>query len=61
MFLIAAVGMLFVGSFRPSPVEDEDDDFGLFIGSAGPQAAKPRTAKEAARRAGRSQKRAQLI
>ncbi len=37
--LIAAVGMAMVESIRPMPVKD-DDDVGLFVGSAHPLPAK---------------------
>jgi len=39
--LIAAVGVLILGSLRSSPAAEEDDDVGLFVGSARPLAAKP--------------------
>jgi len=38
--LIAALGMAAVESIRPSPAED-DDDVGLFVGSAQPLRATP--------------------
>jgi len=37
--LIAALGMLTVDALRPAPSKGEDDDVGLFIGSARPLAA----------------------
>jgi hypothetical protein len=47
MFLLAAVGMLIVGFLRPARPADEDDDVGLFIGSARPLAARPQDPKTA--------------
>jgi hypothetical protein len=38
--LIAALGMAAVESVRPTP-EKDDDDVGLFVGSAHPLPAKP--------------------
>jgi hypothetical protein len=43
--LIAALGMLLIESRRPVLSTDEDDDAGLFIGSAHPLAAVPHVAK----------------
>jgi hypothetical protein len=43
-FLLAAVAMLAVESFRPSP-DNDDDGVGLFIGSARPLAARPPVAR----------------
>jgi hypothetical protein len=60
MLLIAAFGMLIVGFLRPPRPSDEDDDVGLFIGSAHPLAARPALAKGAAAARRRSQKRTQL-
>jgi hypothetical protein len=45
MAVLAAVGMFVVGFLRPARPVDEDDDVGLFIGSARPLAAKPQVAK----------------
>jgi hypothetical protein len=43
--LIAAVGMLIADALRPIPSKGEDDDVGLFIGSARPLAAETRVAR----------------
>jgi hypothetical protein len=59
LIFFAAVGMLIANSFRSSSPEAEDDDVGLFIGSARPLAATSQTTKVPNK--GRSQKRAQLV
>jgi hypothetical protein len=43
--LIAALGMLIVDALRPNPGQGEDDDVGLFVGSARPLAAETRVAR----------------
>jgi hypothetical protein len=43
--LIAAFGMLLIESLRSAPTTDEDDDVGLFVGSAHPVAAKTPVAR----------------
>jgi len=60
MLLIAAFGMLIVGFLRPSRRVEEDDDVGLFIGSAHPVAARAQIAKGAVHPGRRSQKRTQV-
>jgi hypothetical protein len=61
MFLFAAVGMLIVGFLRPARPVDEDDDVGLFIGSARPLAAKPKLARSPVSSRRRSQKRSRIV
>jgi hypothetical protein len=43
--LFAALGMAMIESLRSTPSTDEDDDVGLFIGSARPLAAETRVAR----------------
>jgi hypothetical protein len=43
--LIAALAMSIVESLRAVPSKDEDEDVGLFIGSARPLAAVPHVAE----------------
>ncbi len=57
--LLAALGMAAVESIRPSPAED-DDDVGLFVGSARPLRATP-ISRLVAERDRRLQKRAQVV
>jgi len=45
--LIAAIGMLMIPSFRCSPKTEDDEDSGLFIGSARPLPAKPQNGSKA--------------
>jgi hypothetical protein len=54
MLLIAAIGTVIVGLLRPSRPDEEDDDVGLFIGSARPLAAKPQVSGATRRRMTRS-------
>jgi hypothetical protein len=44
-FLIAAIGVLIVPALRPSSGAEDDDDVGLFIGSARPLPANPHAIK----------------
>ena len=58
--LIAAIGILIVPAFRRSPADEEDDDVGLFIGSARPLPANPQVTRSGKIRSSRrSQKRIQ--
>jgi hypothetical protein len=61
MFLFAAVGMLIVGFLRPARPVEEDDDVGLFIGSAHPVAARAQVGKGAISSRRRSQKRSRVV
>jgi hypothetical protein len=48
-FLIAAIGVLIVPALRPSSGAEDDDDVGLFIGSARPLPANPHAIKRVPR------------